>query len=95
MLLILEFLLDLVSKQGDVLCAFLHAHLDEGENVYLKMPQGFKQYSKNGRAKVLSLKRTLYGLKQSPQAFWKYLVKKLTGCGQENYEFDPCLFIGE
>ena len=95
LLLILECLLGLVSKQEDITCAFLHAHLDEGENVYLEMPQGFKQYSKNGRARVLKLKRTLYGLKQSPRAFWKYLVGKLTDVGMEQSEFDPCLFIGE
>ena len=46
LMFILECLLRLVSKQGDVTCAFLHAFLPEGENVYLKMPQGFRQYDK-------------------------------------------------
>ena len=94
LMLILECVLDLKSKQGDVTCAFLHAKLPEEEKVYLEMPRGFKQYGKNKRAKVLRLKRTLYGLKQSPRAFWKYMVEKLEACGCKQSELDPCLFIG-
>lgn len=44
---------------------------------------------------MLKLKRTLYGLRQSPRAFWKYLVEKLVSVGLVMTEFDPCLFIGE
>ncbi|KAL7532071.1 hypothetical protein ACHAXR_006179 [Thalassiosira sp. AJA248-18] len=95
LLLILECLLGLVSKQGDVTCAFLHAHLEEGEDVYLHMPRGFQQYDKRGNAKVLKLKRTLYGLKQSPRAFWKYMVEKLSNSGMVQSDLDPCLFIGD
>ena len=80
LLLILECLLNLVSKQGDVTCAFLHAHLEEGENVYLEMPRGFQQYDRKGNKRVLKLKRSLYGLKQSPRAFWKYMIEKLSEC---------------
>jgi hypothetical protein len=63
---ILEILLGLKSKQGDVLCAFLHGELEPGENVYVEMPLGFSQHSKDGTRKVLKLKKTLYGLRQSP-----------------------------
>ena len=94
LMLILECVLDLKSKQGDVTCAFLHAKLPPEEKVYLEMPRGFKQYGKNKRAKVLSLKRTLYGLRQSPRAFWKYMVEKLEICGMKQSDLDPCLFIG-
>ena len=72
LMLILEILLNLKSKQGDVTAAFLHAELEEGEKVYVAMPQGFKK-----AGKVLKLKRTLYGLCQSPRAFWKYMVEKM------------------
>ena len=94
LMLILEALLDLTSKQGDVTCAFLHAHLEPGEEVYVQMPKGFVQYDRNQRSKVLKLKRCLYGLKQSPRAFWKYMVEKLAACGMKQSELDPCLFIG-
>ena len=82
--------MNLKSKQGDVTAAFLHADLDEKEKVYVRMPQGFR---KNG--KVLKLKKTLYGLKQSPRMFWKYLTKSMEECGLKQSALDPCLFIGE
>ena len=63
-MLVLEVLLGLKSKQGDVLAAFLHADLPENEHVYIEMPQGFRQ-----PGKVLKLKKTLYSLRQSPVLF--------------------------
>ena len=58
------------------------------------MPQGFKQYDKNGKPKVLKLNRTLYGLCQSPRAFWLYLTENLERCGLKQSQLDPRLFIG-
>jgi hypothetical protein len=75
LMLVLECILGLCSKQGDITCAFLHASLGKDEAVYIEMPQGFKQYDKNGRPKVLKLNRTLYGLRQSPRAFWLHLTE--------------------
>ena len=95
LMLILEVLLGLKSKQGDVTAAFLHADIPEGENVFVDMPRGFEQYTKSGRKKCLKLKKTLYGLRQSPRAFWKYLTEKLELTGLKQSEFDPCLFVGE
>ncbi len=66
LVLILEVLLGLKLKQGDVTDDFLHAKLEEGKNVFVEMPKGFKQYAKNGYKKVLKLKKTLYGLCWSP-----------------------------
>jgi len=48
---------------------------------------------KDGTKKCLKLKKTLYGLWQSPQAFWKYITKILETCELEQSNFDPCLFI--
>ena len=90
LMLILEVLLDLKSKQGDVTAAFLHADIEEGEEVYVKMPRGFER-----PGKVLKLKKTLYGLRQSPRAFWKYMVEKMEACGCMQSELDPCLFVSE
>ncbi len=58
------------------------------------MPLGFTQYLKNGIQKVLKLKKTLYRLRQSPRAFWKYITEKLESSGLEQSKFDPCLFVG-
>lgn len=90
LMLILEILLGLKSKQGDITAAFLHADLDEKEKVYVQMPLGFRQ-----KGKVLRLRKTLYGLRQSPRAFWKYLTEKMQLCGLEQTKFDPCLFVGK
>ena len=81
LMFILEVLLGLKSKQGDVTCAFLHADLAPDETVYVAMPLGFNTKSKNGKRQVLKLNKTLYGLRQSPRAFWKYIIKKLESCG--------------
>ncbi len=44
LMLIIENLLSLKSKQVDVATAFLHATLGEDEKVYVEMPLGFKQH---------------------------------------------------
>ena len=49
----------------------------------------------NGRNKVLNLKKTLYGLRLIPRAFWKYMTSKMELCGMVQSKMDPCLFIGE
>ncbi len=43
----------------------------------------------------MKLKKTLYGLCQSPHAFWKYFVEKMAICGMVQSILDPCLFVGE
>ncbi len=94
-MLILENLLGLKSKQAGVTAAFLHAILGEDEKVYVEMPLGFKQHGSNGKFKVLCFKKTLYGLRQSPDAFQKYLTEKLGNCSLPQAPYDPCLFIGK
>ena len=59
------------------------------------MPQGFTQYEKKRKAKVLKLNCCLCGLKNSPRAFWKFMVGKLEFCGLKQIKLDPCLFIGD
>jgi hypothetical protein len=58
------------------------------------MPMDFAQYGKNRKKMCLKWKKTLYGLRQSPRAFWKYITVKLQECGLEQSKFDSCLFIG-
>ncbi len=94
-MLILKVLLGLKSKQGNVTAAFIHDDLEKGKNVFFDMPEGFEQYAKNGRKNVLKLKKTLYGLRQSPRAFWKYLTKKMKAFEMHQSKFYPCLFVRE
>jgi len=78
-MLILECVLGLVSKQGDV-------------TVPSFMP--FYLIMNVSTLRVLKLKRALYGLRQSPRAFWLHLSEKLECCGLKQSKLDPCLFFG-
>lgn len=89
-MLILEILLQLKSKQGDVTAAFLHAELGENKKVYIVMPIGFRQ-----QGKVLKLKFTLHELQQPPGAFWQYLTETMVAVGMEVSKLDLCLFISK
>ena len=78
-------LLALKSKQGDITAAFLHVNLEEGENAFMEMLQGFRK-----KGKVLKLKKTLYGLCQAPYTKLKYLVEKLKACAMSQSKVDSC-----
>ena len=88
LLLVLSLILGWSSKQVDYTTAFLHAHITD--KVFVEMPQGFRE-----PGKVLKLKRSLYGLKQSPRNFFLHLKGKLEGVGFEQSSVDPCLFISD
>ena len=90
MMLILEILLKLKLKQGDVTEAFLHADVGKDEKIYVEMPLGSRK-----KGKVLKLNKTLYGLRQSPRMFWKYLSKAMNDVGMKTSQFDPCMFVGD
>jgi hypothetical protein len=86
LLLMVSLMLDLATRQVDYTAAFLHAPLDD--EVYCHMPRGYRQ-----EGKVLKLKRSLYGLRQSPKNFFEHLKEKLESLGFEQSSADPCLFI--
>lgn len=79
---------DLQLHQMDVTTAFLHGVLEE--DVFMKQPEGFV---KEGDEKlVCRLKRSLYGLKQSPRCWNAALDEKLSAMGFEQASGDPCLY---
>ena len=53
LMLILEFLLGLNYKQGDVTATFLHTDIPEDEKVYVETPRGFGNFPKNGCTEML------------------------------------------
>jgi hypothetical protein len=65
-------LMKMTIYQMDVVTAFLNAPLDE--EIYMKQPPGFVVAGKDKF--VCKLKRSLYGLKQSPRQ-WLYLYQKV------------------
>ncbi|KAG7370589.1 reverse transcriptase RNA-dependent DNA polymerase [Nitzschia inconspicua] len=88
LLLILSQVLGLSSRQVDYTAAFIHAPIHDV--VYVRMPRGFAE-----EGKVLKLRRSLYGLKQSPRNFFLHLKSNLEACGFRNPspDTDPCLFV--
>ena len=85
-LLALQVHLALASCQVEYTSAFVHADLSD--EVYIEMTQGFWQ-----DGKVLRLKKSLYGLHQSPLNFFRRLKNALLNQGFKQSDSDPCLFI--
>ena len=76
----------LKMKQFDIKTAFLHGKLDD--DVYMSQPTGYQ----DGTAKVCKLKRSLYGLKQSPKCWNKRITDFMKSLGYEPTDADPCMF---
>ncbi len=88
--MVLAAKLGLVSVQCNITAAFIHGRVPKNEHLYVHQPRGFYEGSKD---QVLKLKRTLYGLKQSPRYFFKYFSDQLIAQGLTPLQFDPCLFL--
>nr|XP_028948916.1 uncharacterized protein LOC114821153 [Malus domestica] len=75
-------------KQFDVKNAFLHGHLEE--EVYMDFPPG---YSNGGKMGVCRLRKSLYGLKQSPRAWFRRLTQAMRKNGYFQSHSDHTLFV--
>ncbi|MBW0548225.1 hypothetical protein O181_087940 [Austropuccinia psidii MF-1] len=78
----------LLFHQVDFKSAFLNAPLTE--TVYLSIPQGLNL---DQRKSCLRLKKSIYGLKQTPLAWYDRLKKWLFKVGFTPYLLDPCVFF--
>lgn len=75
--------------QMDVVTAFLNGHLEE--EIYMEQPEG---YIKPGQEHlVCKLKRSIYGLKQSPRCWSKAFTKFMKDIGFKQSTSDPCVFV--
>ena len=104
LLLIMSVVLRLATSQADYTAAFVQSPIDKDPNwdnmteeeraqsgVYVEMPRGFRV-----PGKVLRLKRSLYGLRQSPRNFFQYLKGNLEQAGfTAMTDVDPCLFVSD
>ncbi|TPX52540.1 DNA-directed DNA polymerase, partial [Powellomyces hirtus] len=84
MLLAIAAHYDLEIHQMDVVTAFLNGDIDA--DIAMKLPEGC-----NGG--IVKLKRSLYGLKQSPRLWYKVLDTYLQKRGFIVSEFDSALYI--
>ena len=75
--------------QLDVKNAFLYGELDR--DIFMEQPKGF--ISKEFPDYVYLLKKTFYGLGQSPRLWFGKIAQYLVFCGFKSSEADPSLFI--
>ena len=74
--------------QFDVKTAFLNGDLNE--TVYMEQPEGFQQQPDQ---LVCKLKKSLYGLKQSPRQWSQKLSEIMQQFGFRGTLSDPCVFV--
>jgi hypothetical protein len=70
----MTIIMGLENKQIDYTAAFVQAPIDT--DVYLEMPRMF-----SAQGKVWKLRKSIYGLKQSPQNYFLHLKQKLERLG--------------
>ncbi|RVW60823.1 Retrovirus-related Pol polyprotein from transposon TNT 1-94 [Vitis vinifera] len=81
--------LDWSLHQLDVKNAFLNGDLEE--EVYMDIPAGLETTSNFN--KVCRLRKSLYGLKQSPRAWFEWFTKVVKGYGFVQCQSDHTLFV--
>lgn len=74
-------------EQLDVETAFLNGKIKS--EVYVKQPQGYE----DGSEKVLKLDQALYGLRESPRAWYECFNTYLISLDFQRSENDHCLYI--
>ena len=75
-------------QQLDVKNAFLNYDLEE--EVYMELPPGFDVARTDG--KVCKLKKSFYGLKQSPRAWFNRFTKTIKQMGYKQAQTDHTVF---
>ena len=81
----------MLIHQMDVVTAFLNGDLKE--EIYMCQPPGYVQTGKED--KVCKLKKSLYGLKQSPRCWNEKFCNHLKQLGFKESGADPCIFSCE
>ena len=84
---------DLDAYHLDVKTAFLHGELEEDEEIYMEIPEGIDMSPQERKSKVCKLRKSLYGLKQSPNRWNKKFAEIAAKLGFEHESIDPCLFF--
>jgi hypothetical protein len=82
---------DWLVHQIDFNNAFINAPIDG--TIYVQQPEGFEQRAPGGAPLVLLLRRSLYGLAQSPRLWCKEVSEQLAELGYVASPVDPCVFV--
>ena len=89
LLLAMTTVYDLELEQMDVKTTFLHGDLDE--TIYMRQPKGFIDYVHPNHACLLN--KSIYGLKQSPRAWFERFTRAVKGFGYKQCLADHTLFV--
>ncbi|GJU80579.1 retrotransposon protein, putative, ty1-copia subclass [Tanacetum coccineum] len=76
---------DYELEQLDVKTTFLHGNLEEV--IYMRQPPGYEQGNK-----VCLLKKSLYGLKQSPRQWYRRFDEYMLSNGFKRSSYDSCVY---
>ncbi|RVW64151.1 Retrovirus-related Pol polyprotein from transposon TNT 1-94 [Vitis vinifera] len=88
-LLAMVSVFNLELDQLDVKTAFLHGNLEE--EIYMKQPEGFVDSEKSDH--VCFLKKSLYGLKQSPRQWYKRFDAFMVSHEFMRNQYDSCVYF--
>ena len=80
---------DLELDSMDISSAFLNGDLDE--EIYMSQPEGFAVPGKEHL--VCRLKKSLYGLKQSPRQWYQKLNKTFMQLGFWHIQSNNCIYV--
>jgi hypothetical protein len=80
---------DMALEQMDMKTAFLHGDLED--QIYMEQPKGFSQLGQEHL--VYKLKKSLYGLKQSPRQWYKRFDSYMIKIGYKRCEYDCCVYV--
>ena len=80
---------DFEVEYTDVKTTFLHRDLEE--KIYVKQPEGFAVKGK--KEPVCKLKKSLYGLKQSPRMWYQKFDTFIQGLGFNRSKADHCVYF--
>ena len=79
----------MLIHQMNVVTAFLNEELEE--EIYMQQPEGYVEPGSEDM--VLKLRKSLYGLKQSPPCWNKAFVKSMESLDFKQSQADPCIFV--
>ena len=80
---------DMLVHQMDVVSDFLHEKLSE--EIYIEQPDGYVIAGKENL--VCRLKKSLYGLKQSPRCWYSAFREFMELIKFQQSDADPCVYV--
>ena len=80
---------DMLIHQMDVVSAFLHGNLSE--EIYMEQPDGYVIAGKENL--VCRLRKSLYGLKQSPRCWYSAFREYMELIKFQQSDADPCVYV--